>query len=49
MTQELRNIAKGLLIGAYEKNYKLWAEEETPKDFGHDLFDDDLERIEENV
>ena len=45
----LRQEGKGLLIGAYEKNYKLWAEGETPKDFGHDLFDDDLERIEENV
>jgi dimethylglycine dehydrogenase len=45
----LRQEGKGLLIGAYEKNYKLWAEDETPNDFGHDLFDDDLERIEENV
>ena len=45
----LRQEGKGLLIGAYDKNYKLWAEGETPKDFGHDLFDDDLERIEENV
>ena len=45
----LRQEGKGLLIGAYEKNYKLWAEGETPKDFGHDLFDDDLERIEENI
>ena len=45
----LRQEGKGLLIGAYEKNYKLWAENETPNDFGHDLFDDDLERIEENI
>ena len=45
----LRQEGKGLLIGAYEKNYKFWAERETPQDFGHDLFDDDLERIEENV
>ena len=45
----LRQEGKGLLIGAYEKNYKLWAEGETPNDFGHDLFDDDLERIEENI
>ena len=28
----LRQEGKGLLIGAYEKNYKLWAEGETPKD-----------------
>jgi len=45
----LRQEGKGLLIGAYEKNYKFWAERETPCDFGHDLFDDDLDRIEENV
>ena len=45
----LRQEGKGLLIGAYEKDYKLWAEGETPNDFGHDLFDDDLERIEENI
>ena len=45
----LRQEGKGLLIGAYEKNYKFWAERETPFDFGHDLFDDDLDRIEENV
>ena len=45
----LRQEGKGLLIGAYEKNYKFWAERETPCDFGHELFDDDLDRIEEKI
>ena len=45
----LRQEGKGLLVGAYEKNLKFWAEEGTPPDFGHELFDDDLERIEENM
>ncbi|MBC6408252.1 MAG: GcvT family protein [Rhodobacteraceae bacterium] len=45
----LRQESKGLLIGAYERDYRLWAEESTPLDFAHDLFPDDLERIEENM
>src|SRR5690606_14979213 len=45
----LRQEGDGLLIGAYEKSMKFWAEEGTPLDFAHDLFPDDLERIEENV
>jgi dimethylglycine dehydrogenase len=45
----LRQEGKGLLVGAYEKNMKFWAENGTPLDFAHDLFDDDLERIEENM
>jgi dimethylglycine dehydrogenase len=45
----LRQEGLGLLIGAYEKNMKFWAEDGTPKDFGHELFPDDLERIEENM
>jgi dimethylglycine dehydrogenase len=28
---------------------RFWAEDGTPLDFGHDLFPDDLERIEENM
>ena len=28
---------------------KFWAEDGTPLDFGHELFDDDLDRIMENV
>jgi len=45
----MRQEGQGLLIGAYEKDMRLWAEEGTPLDFAHDLFPDDLDRIEENV
>ncbi|MGH1578025.1 GcvT family protein [Planktotalea sp.] len=45
----LRQEGQGLLVGAYEKDMKFWAEEGTPLDFAHDLFPDDLERIEENM
>jgi len=45
----MRQEGQGLLVGAYEKNGKFWAEEGTPMDFGHELLDDDLERIEENL
>ena len=44
-----RQEGNGLLIGAYEEKMKFWAEDETPLDFGHELFDDDLDRIMENV
>ncbi len=44
----MRQEGKGLLIGAYEKDGRFWAEDGTPLDFGHELFPDDLERIEEN-
>jgi dimethylglycine dehydrogenase len=45
----LRQEGKGLLIGAYEKDLKFWAENGTPLDFAHDLFADDLDRIMDNV
>jgi dimethylglycine dehydrogenase len=45
----LRQEGLGLLIGAYEKNMKFWAEDGTPADFGHELLPDDLDRIEENM
>ena len=45
----LRQEGQGLLVGAYERDVRFWAEIETPSDFGHELFDDDLERIEENI
>ena len=45
----MRQEGKGLLIGAYEKDMRFWAEDGTPLDFAHDLFADDLDRIEENV
>ncbi len=45
----LRQEGKGLLVGAYERRMKFWAEEGTPQDFGHELFQDDLDRMEENL
>jgi dimethylglycine dehydrogenase len=45
----LRQEGQGLLVGAYEKDGRYWAENGTPLDFGHELLDDDLERIEENL
>jgi dimethylglycine dehydrogenase len=45
----LRQEGLGLLVGAYEKDMKFWAESGTPLDFGHELFPDDLERIEPNM
>ncbi|MEJ6399099.1 GcvT family protein [Yoonia sp. 208BN28-4] len=45
----LRQEGQGLLVGAYERDMKFWAEDGTPLDFAHDLFPDDLERIEENM
>ncbi|SEO27278.1 dimethylglycine dehydrogenase [Salinihabitans flavidus] len=45
----LRQEGQGLLVGAYERDMRLWAEEGTPLDFAHDLFPDDLERIEANM
>ncbi|RBI85648.1 dehydrogenase [Rhodosalinus halophilus] len=45
----LRQEGKGLLVGAYERDMRFWAEDGTPQDFGHELFADDLERIEENM
>ncbi|MCZ4352417.1 FAD-dependent oxidoreductase [Roseovarius aestuarii] len=45
----LRQEGKGLLIGAYERDMRFWAEEGTPLDFAHELFADDLDRIEDNM
>ena len=45
----LRQEGRGLLIGAYEKDMRFWAENGTPPDFGHELFPDDLERIAPNM
>ncbi|RMD46908.1 MAG: FAD-dependent oxidoreductase, partial [Alphaproteobacteria bacterium] len=45
----LRQEGQGVLIGAYEREPRLWAEAGTPADFGHELFPDDLDRIGENV
>jgi dimethylglycine dehydrogenase len=45
----LRQEGEGLLVGDYERDVRFWAEEGTPAGFGHELFADDLERIEENM
>ncbi|MCH2076536.1 MAG: FAD-dependent oxidoreductase [Rhodobacteraceae bacterium] len=45
----LRQEGNGLLVGAYEKDVRIWAEDGTPQGFGHELFADDLDRIEENM
>ena len=45
----LRQEGQGLLIGAYEKDLRFWAEEGTPINFAHELFADDLDRIEDNM
>ncbi|NGM46265.1 FAD-dependent oxidoreductase [Rhodobacter sp. SGA-6-6] len=45
----LRQEGQGLLVGAYERDMKFWAEEGTPPGFGHELFADDLDRITDNM
>ncbi|MBT8476413.1 MAG: FAD-dependent oxidoreductase, partial [Alphaproteobacteria bacterium] len=45
----LRQEGQGLLVGAYERDVRFWAEDGTPQGFGHELFPDDLERIEDNM
>lgn len=45
----MRQEGNGLLVGAYEKDGKFWSEDGTPLDFGHELLQPDLDRIEENV
>lgn len=45
----LRQEGLGLLVGAYERDMRFWAEDATPQGFGHELFPDDLERIEPNL
>lgn len=45
----LRQEGQGLLVGAYEKDGRYWAENGTPLDFGHELLPDDLGRIEDNI
>jgi dimethylglycine dehydrogenase len=45
----MRQEGNGLLIGAYEKDMRFWAEDGTPQGFGHELFADDLDRIMDNV
>jgi len=49
MEYYLRQEGKGLLVGAYEKDGRFWSEHGTPLDFGHDLLQEDLDRITDNV
>ncbi|MBE9557423.1 MAG: GcvT family protein [Proteobacteria bacterium] len=44
----MRQEGQGLLVGTYEKDGRFWAEDGTPLDFGHELLEEDLDRIEEN-
>ncbi|MGI9426183.1 MAG: GcvT family protein, partial [Hyphomicrobiaceae bacterium] len=41
----LRQEAKGMLMGTYEKDCRPWSPHETPWDFGHELLAPDLDRI----
>ena len=41
----LRQERGGMLMGTYEKACKVWAEHETPWDFGHELLTPDIDRI----
>ena len=45
----MRQEGQGLLVGAYEKGGKFWSEHGTPMNFGHELLDEDLDRIEANI
>ena len=45
----LRQEGKGFLVGAYERDGRYWSENVTPLDFGHELLNDDLDRIADNV
>ncbi len=43
----LRQEGKGLVIGIYEQKAVPWAVDGTPMDFGHELLNDDMERVAE--
>ena len=45
----MRQEGLGLLVGAYERDGRFWAEHGTPMDFGHELLPDDLDRIADYV
>ena len=45
----LRQEGNGFLVGAYERDGRYWSEDGTPLDFGHELLNDDLDRIADNV
>jgi dimethylglycine dehydrogenase len=41
----MRQEAKGMLMGTYERHGRPWSERQTPWDFGHELLASDLDRI----
>ena len=45
----LRQEGRGLCIGFYEQNCEPWAVDGTPWTFGHELLNDNLEKIEDSV
>ena len=45
----LRQEGDGLCIGFYEQSCRPWATQGTPQDFGHDLLEDDLDRISDSI
>ena len=45
----LRQEGRGLCIGFYEQPCQPWSVDGTPADFGHELLDDDFDKIEASV
>ncbi len=45
----LRQEGRGLCIGFYEQPCKPWSVDGTPRDFGHELLPDDLDKIADSV
>ncbi len=45
----LRQEGRGLCIGFYEQNCEPWAVDGTPWDFGHELLNDEFDKIEDSV
>ncbi len=45
----LRQEGRGLCIGFYEQNCEPWAIGGTPWDFGHELLNDNLDKIEDSI
>ncbi len=45
----LRQEGRGLCIGFYEQPCKPWAVDGTPWDFGHELLQDDFDKIEDSI
>jgi dimethylglycine dehydrogenase len=45
----LRQEGRGLCIGFYEQTCEPWAVDGTPWDFGHELLNDQFDKIEDSV